>query len=359
MGYTEPGRKTLYLGPSVPVTRPVRLGSKVDGPFDQLYKLHHVSHDGQYIFETVVMPEADWTLCLYTKIISAHGVVIGVSVNAVRQLRDNAGPLLPIENLLSSKSNMFFEEGFYFDRPSAMDSYIVPPVFGEESLFQHVMMVQDHIGSFTQAQSVSLGNIYKPILEHVPTVYKALQEGEFLSRSPFYEIGSRHPYIDFVPEKWFLYQEAAHHAKAGTAVFHANYDNFDTVALAMMTMSVSSFRVTTSLSAALNGNALVMVSEAMHDPYFGVLHGVPGQQRVQQLQSQLSHVFYQAFQAYCHISRHPFELYTQDHESTITLIKTVGEEVGVLIHDQMTDNHVMFYTSFPALAMATLMVGGS
>lgn len=340
-------RASVAYWPRIPFSPNVfSVGSAITRTPSHLYKAIHISQDDRYVFETVFSVEPFGHPCLYTKIISFLGSTIGISLSAIQQYQLHHSPIMPTSHVIIPQ-----------DVTNIIDN-IVPPVFGERSLWRFAHRLIDikaggHFGS-------SMGQMFKPIYEHAPFVMDALAHGHF-SRSPFAELPGHHPAITLPKDKWFSYEELSYSMIARGIDSHLNHPEFDNVALSLIMLGPAKYSVSSSIANAVDGISDLWLTREYDDPYHFVLRGASSNNSW--FQSKLSDVFSQCAQIYCELYHiNPSVFYNVDvrnssDQSSVTITKNLHDEVAVTFHDIIHDRYVCFYTSFPAIALATLSAG--
>lgn len=344
--------------PLVPlVHKRLMVGSLVDIQPQNLYKAIHISDDSQWVFETVfAVEDADRVHCLYTKMISSQSVSIAVSVAACREYQSTRNHLMSLSNFVTSWDSSF--DGRYEgaltigNKPS---NFVVPPVFGQRSLWGHIHRLLDMQNATSPEPPAELA--YKPLYYHAPMLLEALVDGKFY-RSPFYEVAGRYPGVEIVRDKWFDYENIsyqAHHRGYETCCI--NHPEFDSIALALLSMNPAKFTVSALISHAIDWLPALWLTRAYYDPYQSVLYGMGFNDK--KYAESLTQILSLAVMTYCRLHGIDYNLFMVDPEdrSSVTISKNIYDEVVITFHDMKTDRYEAYYSSFPTLALATLSVG--
>lgn len=335
------------IWPSRPLSRSnFETGSHIERAPSHPFKTIHVSQNRRYVFETVFSVEPSASVCLYTKIIEAGGSLIGISLPAIHHYQSSQKDIKP--TMYSVIPN----------HAHSITDNVVPPVFGSDALWAYINRLIDARAS--RGMDMRLGWAYAPIYDHIPVVYDALVHGCY-SRQPFTEIPVSYPMVEIKPDKWFNYHEIAFSQEARGLEAYRNDSRFDSIALAMMLLGPTKFSMTSSITNAFDGHVNLWVTNDFQDTYRPILFGALNGTKL--FTDSLIQIFHHAVRLYCNIYQispgvfYQNELLTESAQSSVTLSKNIYDEISITFHDLIHDRYVCFYTSFPAIALATLSAG--
>lgn len=364
-------RATVYVGEDVPanptgpyvhwptapfVRRELHIGSLITQSPQNLFKAIHISQDSKWIFETVyAMEEATSGVCLYSKIISAKGSIIGISSSSVSYYRgDRFNKLVPISQFVSKENfyNSATQDIAILTKIHTAED-IVPPVFSDRDLWNTIdWSVMDDSFQYPKLPSVM---VYKPLYDHVPQIFNALIDGVFW-KPPHTEILGYHPNIDVAHDKWFNYEELSYSSMARGMSRIVNHPDFDDLVLDMLNLFATKISISSTLHDALHSITPSWTNRNFEDPYHPFFLGM---ETNAYYEKRLLTVFYEVTLVYCKIFKIDSEIFATNSydNSSVTVSKNIYDEVSFTVHDIVHDRYISFYSTFPGLALATRSVG--
>ena len=348
--------------PDLPLYKnPLRVGSAVNTSPNNLYKAVHLGMSSNTVFETVFAVEGNPNspqnhICLYTKIVSTEYTQVGISLKAIGGYRSNRAKLIPISQFLAYCNQVSEVQSNivpFFNR-NPVDE-IVPPVFGEKLLWSHINhLLNIEKGPITKER---LGWCYRPLFDQVPSVLNALIDGYF-TQSPLSEIKVHYPFIEIIHDKWSSHDEFKHmtHIRGFEAYF--NHPEFDRIALALLQeIRPVKLNVSCLMTHALDGILDLRLTREYNDPYQKLFYTELAHEHL--YQERLSEIFFKCATIYCKMCGIDSNIFLSNSydKSSVTLSKNIYDEITVTFHDLIHSRYISFYTSFPAIALATLSVG--
>lgn len=342
-----------------------RLGSQITAMLHPLIKVIDISPNDQFIFETVLGRNGSQWRCLYSKCLSRHQCLIGVSLPTIRLLRADADHLANLSHLFFRKTS---DGQTPFSDAEMILSQIAPVIFSQDDLWSYIGQLSD-IKDF-EMPAPYMGLQYKPFYTHAPHVMHALVDGVYLE-NPYEEIGQRHLHAHVIDDQRFLIPPRRQSYPEHT---HINHPDFDDIACNVVKTRPNAFTLSCLISHAWDGISDLWSYQYWSDPYQLIL--TTPYRNDDALRDMLVSIFHRSVIAYCHmfhISPNVFlsgldrpyptesKMNHDDHDhnrlSSVTVSKTLYDEMLVTIHDTIHGNYVSFYTEFTALAMATRSVG--
>lgn len=320
------------------------LGSFIQNPLSQMFKLIHLSHDGEYVFETVVAVDdlVKETVYLYTKIISKTVEAV-TSLEAIGRYAETRNRKIPLSTIIGDH---------YWNKVSMWDSHdihsIIPVINDRDALDDEVM----HLVSVSEEGGVLPGaqRIYNPLYIYHPGILEGLMLGK-TPRSPF-----QSPFCSvhgFSPSR----REPMTHKLDGTRWPYVSDKRFDGVTSSLITMRPSDLSVTMSIEHALDGHIDLSVTNHMYDEYTTILP--MGGDAIREIRDSLGGIFHKCAKIYCQsidISPRAFSS-VRYNKAFIHLEKNIYDEVRIVIFDERNAIHKRIYTNFTTLALSTLSAG--
>jgi hypothetical protein len=338
-------------------------GSCITVPPENIFKAIHISDDNLWVFETVfAQMQDDSYSCLYTKVIGNNSVAIGISLRSIDFYRTNLRNTIPLSQFVGRRSEgNTLSTDLVIPHDINPVEYVIPPVFGEKELWGHLQHLLDVRGrGFTESR---LGWSYRPIWEHVPSVMEALIEGYF-ARSPLFEVRYRHPNIDIPHDKWFLYEHQAMLSKVLDHTSFVNHKAFDSIVLDIVELKSTRLNITCLMSYAIEGSVIGEDYDSLYsmlnhvDDYALFLHGMRYDKSYRP-QKKIEEIFYRCVMVYCQLFSVDYQQFLDrdSDKSSVTISKNIYDEVTITFHDVVNGDYTCFYSTFPAIALATLSAG--
>lgn len=324
------------------------LGSNIIRTPEQLYKVVHVSHDSQYVFETVFSKEHHGTVCLYTKIIGTTIDTV-ISLPAIDFYKAHPEPLAPLSDIITDR---------YWRKSSVTSPQVfrtlTPPIFTKDTLDAYVADTVDVIEGVTHPWL--LLERYKCIYQNEPSVLEALISGTFL-KSPFNMVTMNHPQITLKEDKWSFQDLSLYKNRVTGGSIYYNQRDFDPVVMELISLRPASIAFTVLIHHAMDGLLELGVTRRMVDPYMNAL-GL-STAHFDSIKQSLRHIAVESIILYCRLYGIDPKCFgaTREDKSSITIEKTMSDEISISFHDLVHDRYVSFYTCFPLMALGTMGVG--